>query len=181
MTYLRTSHLATAVGVHPNTVRRYGDRGILSPVTRSASGYRRFTERHLDCLRLAWLVDGSQYPGTALRHSGRRIAQVAVGGDLGAALKLASSHLELLHTERAQADLAAALLERWASGAPTSAATPATPAAADRAGRPPLGVSSRNGENRTLSCYARAYARRDNGVGSGATLRFCPLPDCLWY
>lgn len=53
MHYLRTSDLARAVGVHPNTVRRHVDRGLLPPVERSPSGYRRFTPRHLDCLRLA--------------------------------------------------------------------------------------------------------------------------------
>jgi hypothetical protein len=35
-----------AVGAHPNTVRRYVDRGIPPPVERSPSGYRRFTQRH---------------------------------------------------------------------------------------------------------------------------------------
>ena len=52
MKYLRTSDLAKAVGVHPNTVRRYVDWGLLPPVEHSPSGYRRFTQRHLDCLRL---------------------------------------------------------------------------------------------------------------------------------
>ncbi|HEY4035742.1 MAG TPA: MerR family DNA-binding transcriptional regulator [Ktedonobacteraceae bacterium] len=54
MKYLRTSDLAKAVGVHPNTVRRYVDRGLLPPVEHSPSGYRRFTQ----CLLIAcvWLV-----------------------------------------------------------------------------------------------------------------------------
>jgi len=38
MSYLYTSELARAVGVHPNTVRRYVERGILPPVERSSSG-----------------------------------------------------------------------------------------------------------------------------------------------
>jgi hypothetical protein len=50
MKYLRTSDLAKTVGVHTNTVRRYVDRGLLPPVESSQSGYRRFTQRHLDCL-----------------------------------------------------------------------------------------------------------------------------------
>src|SRR5438034_3864185 len=40
MKYLRTSDLAKAVGVHPNTVRRYVDWGLLPPVEHSPSGYR---------------------------------------------------------------------------------------------------------------------------------------------
>jgi DNA-binding transcriptional MerR regulator len=121
MKYLRTSDLAKAVGVHPNTVRRYVDRGLLPPVERSSSGYRRFTQRHLDCLRLASQVYCSQYPGKAIHQSGIRIIQATVSGNLGDALELAYSHLALVQSERAQADLAAGLLEHWAFGAPADA------------------------------------------------------------
>ena len=55
--FLRTSDLAKAVGIHPNTVRRYVDWGLVPPVERSPAGYRRFTQKHLDCLRLAQ-IDG---------------------------------------------------------------------------------------------------------------------------
>lgn len=121
MHYLRTSELASAVGVHPNTVRRYVERGFLPPVERSLSGYRRFTERHLDCLRLTRLVFSNVYPGKAIYQSGLRIIQVTANGDLGGALELAYRHLALVQSERAQADVAAGLLERWALGAPTDA------------------------------------------------------------
>lgn len=123
MKYLRTSDLARAVGVHPNTVRRYVDRGILPPVERSLSGYRRFTERHLDCLRLAHQVYGLPYPGKAIYQSGARLIEVVVNGDLGGALELAYQHLALVRSERAQADVAAGLLERWALGTPADATT----------------------------------------------------------
>ncbi|GAP12914.1 predicted transcriptional regulator [Longilinea arvoryzae] len=119
--FLRTSDLARIVGVHPNTVRRYAERGILPPVERSPSGYRRFTRRHLDCLRLAHLVYNGQYPGKAIYKSGVRIVQVAASGDLGGTLELAYGHLALVRSERDQADVAARLLERWAFGAPVDA------------------------------------------------------------
>jgi DNA-binding transcriptional MerR regulator len=118
---MRTSDLARAVGVHPNTVRRYVDRGILPPVERSLSGYRRFTQRHLDCLRLSRLVYSNVYPGRAIYQSGERIIHVAASGDLGGALELGYTHLALVQSERAQADAAAGLLERWAMGTPTDA------------------------------------------------------------
>ncbi|MGZ3680510.1 MAG: MerR family DNA-binding transcriptional regulator [Ktedonobacterales bacterium] len=121
MNYLHTSDLAKSVGIHPNTVRRYVDRGLLPPVERSPSGYRRFTQCHLDCLRLACLVYRSQFPGRTIFQSGMCILQAAVGGDLGGALELAYSHLALVQAERAQADVAADLLERWAFGAPADA------------------------------------------------------------
>jgi DNA-binding transcriptional MerR regulator len=99
MSYLRTTDLARAVGVHPNTVRRYVDRGLLPPVARSPSGYRRFTPRHLDCLRLACQVYCIPHPGRALRESGARIVRAAVPGDLARALELAHQHLALVRSE----------------------------------------------------------------------------------
>lgn len=117
MSYLRTSDLARAVGVHPNTVRRYAERGILPPVERSPAGYRRFTQRHLDCLRLAYQVYVRYYPGKALFQSATRIVQANVSSDLAGALSLAHRHLALVHAEQAHAEIAADLLERWVFGA----------------------------------------------------------------
>src|SRR5207253_2161517 len=120
MKYLRTSDLARAVGVHPNTVRRYVDRGLLPPVAYSPAGYRRFTERHLDCLRLAHQVYCNQYPGKGIYQSGVGIVQAAARGDLAGALECARRHLALVQAERAQAEIAADLLERWAVGTPVN-------------------------------------------------------------
>jgi MerR family regulatory protein len=121
MKYLRTSDLAKAVGVHPNTVRRYVDWGLLPPVEHSPFGYRCFTQRYLDCLRLASQVYCNQYPGKVIHQSGVRIIQATVSGDLGGALELAYSHLALVQSERTQADVAASMLESWAFGAPADA------------------------------------------------------------
>jgi DNA-binding transcriptional MerR regulator len=114
--YLRTSDLARAVGVHANTVRRYIDWELLPPVERSPSGYRLFTQRHLDCLRLARMVYGGEYPGRAIRQAGVQVVHCAADGDLGGALELAYRCLVLIQSERAQAEAAVRLLERWAQG-----------------------------------------------------------------
>jgi DNA-binding transcriptional MerR regulator len=136
MTYLRTSDIARAVGAHPNTVRRYVDRGLLPPVERSPAGYRRFTPRHLDCMRLARLVYRPPYAGTAMLQSAIRILQTAVAGDPADALERAHRHLALVRSERAQADLAVALLERWAFGPPlTSDAEAGTTSPPQRIGQ----------------------------------------------
>ena len=50
--YLKTSDIAKIVGVHVNTVRLYEDKGFLSPVPRSKSGYRLFTPLHLEQMRI---------------------------------------------------------------------------------------------------------------------------------
>lgn len=125
MKHLSTSQLAKAVGVHPNTVRRYEEKGFLPPARRSPSGYRRFTGRHLDCLRLTRLVFSDLFPGKAIYESGLHMIHVTAGGDLGGALELAYHHLALVQSERAQAEAAVSLLERWALGAPADATSQA--------------------------------------------------------
>jgi len=112
--YLRTSDLARAVGIHPNTVRLYAEWGVLPPVERSPSGYRLFTQRHLDCLRLARMVYAAPYPGRGFRALGNQIIQHAVEDDWTGALGKAHEHLLAVNAELAHADQAANLLEHWA-------------------------------------------------------------------
>lgn len=117
MKYLSTSDLARVVGVHPNTVRRYVEWGLLPPVQRAPNGYRRFTQKHLDCLRVTRLIYGTTYyPGKTIRLSESKIIQSAVADDWGGALERAYAHLALVQSERAQAESAVMLLERWATG-----------------------------------------------------------------
>lgn len=112
--FLRTSDLASAVGVHPNTVRRYIDWGLIPPVERSPSGYRLFTQHHLDCLRLARMIYAAPYPGRGFRALGNEIVQCAVIEDWQGALEKAHEHLLVVNAELEQADQAANLLEHWA-------------------------------------------------------------------
>jgi DNA-binding transcriptional MerR regulator len=117
--FLRTSDLARSVGIHPNTVRLYVDWGLIPPVDRSPSGYRRFTQRHLDCLRLARMIYAADYPGRVLRGSGNKIIQSAVAGDWVAALEQAHRHLTQVKAELVHAEAAVTLLEQWAQGIET--------------------------------------------------------------
>src|SRR5512145_2446635 len=110
----RTSQIARAVGVHPNTVRLYADWGLIPPVERSPNGYRIFTQRHLDCLRLARTVYAAPYPGRGFRALGSEIIQRAVVDDWHGALEKAHEHLDLVKAELKQADTAADVLEHWA-------------------------------------------------------------------
>jgi len=120
--FLRTSDLSRAVGASPNTVRRYVERGLLPPVDRTPKGYRRFNEWHLDCLHVARAFYTNAYPGRAIRASGMRVVKAAVADDWVRALHLADDHLALVRAERARANDAVALLERWANAAATAEA-----------------------------------------------------------
>jgi DNA-binding transcriptional MerR regulator len=121
--YLRTSEVADAVGVHPNTVRKYEDWGLLPPIPRTYSGYRKFTEAHVDQMRLARMAFEGQWPGRAIRNSVVALVKQAASGDLGGALEMAYEHMALVHAEQAQAESAIRLLERWAGGAVADATT----------------------------------------------------------
>ncbi|MGE5373570.1 MAG: MerR family transcriptional regulator [Bacteroidota bacterium] len=112
--FLRTSDVARLVGVHPNTVRKYGDWGLIPPVERSPSGYRLFTQQHLDCMRLARLVYSAPYPGRGFRALGNEVIQRAVIEDWQGALEKAREHLALVQRELKSAEHAADLLEHWA-------------------------------------------------------------------
>jgi DNA-binding transcriptional MerR regulator len=114
--YLRTSDIAKAVGVHPNTVRLYEEWGFLPPIPRSASGYRLFTEAHRDQMRLARMALHGPWPGRAIKQSAGELVRQAASGDLGGALEGAYNHLALVQAERAQAEAAVDFLERWARG-----------------------------------------------------------------
>lgn len=46
--YYKTSEVAKAAGVHPNTVRLYEALGLLQPVRRGNNKYRLYTLAHLE-------------------------------------------------------------------------------------------------------------------------------------
>ncbi len=112
---LRTSDLAKEVGIHVNTVRLYESWGLLPPVPRSPSGYRRYTGAHLAQLRLARAVFDGALVGRIKKAAGAMVEQAA-RGDLSGALERAHAILALAQAERAQAEVAATFLEHWARG-----------------------------------------------------------------
>ncbi|MGI5837454.1 MAG: MerR family transcriptional regulator [Chloroflexota bacterium] len=113
--YLRTTEVARAVGVHPNTVRLYEEWGFLPPIPRSPKGYRLFTEHHVDLMRLARTALHFPYPGGKGPVLG--LVKCAVEGDITRALELAHRYLDQVKAERGHAEAAAEVMERWAEGA----------------------------------------------------------------
>jgi DNA-binding transcriptional MerR regulator len=112
--YLKTSEIAEQVGVHVNTVRLYEERGYLSPVRRTATGYRLFTPLHLEQMRLAHLA--LQWPYSGDKQLIIDLLHYVVNGDLGMAIELAYEYLINVRIERTRAEAAADFLERWAQG-----------------------------------------------------------------
>ncbi len=120
--YLRTSELAKAAKIHPNTVRLYEQWGLLPPAERNPfNNYRRFTQRHLDqillvrqALRFTWLSGD-------VHETVYEIIAQGVQDNLGGALELAYNLLSQVQAERAQAEAAVRYLERWVEGVPPDA------------------------------------------------------------
>lgn len=112
--YLRTSDIARLVGVHPNTVRLYEEKGYLPPVPRSKAGYRRFTTLHLEQMRLAHLV--FSWPHIFSWQVVHNLVTYAADSDLGMAMELAYEYLTLVRIERTRAEAAVEFVERWARG-----------------------------------------------------------------
>jgi DNA-binding transcriptional MerR regulator len=114
---MRTSEIANAVGVHPNTVRLYEEWGFLPPIPRTASGYRMFSQAHLNQMKLARLAMQFTWLGGVIRDTARAIIFQGAAGDLGGALERVFQLRALVDSERALAESAASFLERWAGGA----------------------------------------------------------------
>lgn len=123
---LRTSDVARAVGLHPNTVRRYEEWGFLPPIPRAPNGYRQFTAQHVDQMRLARLALRISWMGGAIRRRAYDVIYSGAQDDLPGALHSAERLVEMVHEERQHAQAAADALDRWAQGEKTSA-SPSTP------------------------------------------------------
>jgi DNA-binding transcriptional MerR regulator len=129
---LYTSAVAAAVGAHPNTVRLYEEWGLLPPVERSPSGYRLFTPAHVDHMRLAWTLLHTDYVGRDLRRRARELVISAADGHLRKALDLARQYVSAVQEERAQAEAAVQIVERWAARLGAQSIGRRRPAGAER-------------------------------------------------
>ena len=114
--YIRTSEIAKAVGVHPNTVRLYEEWKLLPPIPRTPAGYRMYNEAHLDQMRLARLAMKFTWMGGEIRKTAYQMVYHGADGDLGGALEIAFQLKVLIQAENVQAEAAADFLENWAQG-----------------------------------------------------------------
>lgn len=119
--YLRTSDIARAVRVHPNTVRLYEAWGFLPPASRSSAGYRRFTRFHLNQMRLARMALPDHWPGSNICRLLVALVRHSATGDIPGALEMARAHLRLVQTERNYTEQAVEVLTAWVATVPLPA------------------------------------------------------------
>ncbi|MGE5397986.1 MAG: MerR family transcriptional regulator [Chitinophagales bacterium] len=114
--YIKTSEIAKVVGVHPNTVRLYEEWGFLPPIPRNDKGYRLYTLDHLEQMRLARIALRCEFVEGNIREHAAAIVRAAANGDLDQAAGKANEHLSHIREERAKAEEALALCQKWLNG-----------------------------------------------------------------
>jgi DNA-binding transcriptional MerR regulator len=110
---LRPVDLARLAGVSTQQIRNYEDAGVLPPATRTASGYRTFTEVHRRAL-LAYRTLVKGYGPVAATQ----IMRTVHAGDVPGALALVDATHAALHTERTELRAANEALEALARAEP---------------------------------------------------------------
>lgn len=121
MKHYKTSEIARLFAIHPNTVRLYEEWGLLPPVSRTPSGYRLFTQAHVDQIRLIRMVFKCTMFGRGIKKTAYQIIHLASEGNFWSALENALHLQNLIDTEGHQAEEAERFLEAWASRAAAEA------------------------------------------------------------
>lgn len=98
---MRTIDLARQVGLSAQQVRNYEAMGLLPVAERDASGYRRYTPRHLDALLTVRAMIAARYHATSIEEA-MRAAHV---GDADTVLALVDARYAALDRERRQVEL----------------------------------------------------------------------------
>ncbi len=115
MKYYKTSEIAKAVDLHPNTIRLYEEWGLLPEVPRSPSGYRLFTQDHMDQVKLIRLVLKCTVFSREIKHTAYEVITLSARGSYSEALDSAERLKVLLQNECRQAEEAERFLEEWGS------------------------------------------------------------------
>ncbi len=114
MKIMHTSEIAKAAGVHPNTIRMYEQWGLLPVVPRSPTGYRLFTQEHLDQVKLIRLMMRCTMFGKGIRKNAYQVLHLSAEGCFSEALQCARALRDMIETECHQAEEAENFLEQWA-------------------------------------------------------------------
>ena len=111
----KTSEIAKAAGVHPNTVRLYEDLGLLQPVRRGNNNYRLYTLAHMEQMRLARIALRRGFVEGNIRKRAISIIKTSAKGTLKLALEEAYDYLAHIKNEQDKADEALIILQKWMS------------------------------------------------------------------
>lgn len=109
-----TKEIADLVHVHVNTVRMYEKLGQISKAERKANGYRVFTSKHLDEMKLARLAFPGPYPVSS--RSLFDMVHAFIEEDILNALKYAKQYKALVIEEQEKSRESLRTLDQWYKG-----------------------------------------------------------------
>lgn len=112
----KTSEVAAAIGIHPNTVRLYEEWGLIPRPRRKENGYRVFTDFHIRQIQLARTAFQIEILQNGLRKQIVQMVKKSAAGDFDGAITLTKSYLEQLRVERSNAEEAIQLVRQILSG-----------------------------------------------------------------
>jgi DNA-binding transcriptional MerR regulator len=92
------------IGVHPNTIRFYEEMKLLPVIPRTESGYRVFSDRHLEQLWLLRTAFRAEIISDRLRQEVYQIVKTAAKNDIDGAYRDTLQYLEHIREEKAKAE-----------------------------------------------------------------------------
>ena len=112
----RTTEVATAIGIHPNTVRLYEKLGLIPKPERQTNGYRIFTEFHIQQFILARTAFQIEVLQSGLRKKIVSVVKLSANKKFEQAIALTQEYLDGLLTERHNAEDAIQIVQDILSG-----------------------------------------------------------------
>lgn len=94
-----TSQIAKIINVHPNTVILYEKWGHIEEVKRKPNGYRIYTEKHLEQMKLARMLLKGEIIKLEFRMRSLDIIKAVVDGNFNLALSKAKAYLLFIKSE----------------------------------------------------------------------------------
>ena len=111
-----TTEVARNVGIHPNTVRKYEEWGLIPLAERKSNGYRMFTEFHIEQFRLARIAFQIELLQNGLRKKALETIKLSAKRDFDKALTFAKEYQSQIQREQRNAEEAISIAKQILSG-----------------------------------------------------------------
>ena len=112
----RTTEVATAIGIHPNTVRLYEKLGLIPKPERQSNGYRNFTAFHIQQFILARTAFQIEVLQSGLRKKIVSVVKLSANKNFEQAIALTQEYLDGILIERHNAEEAIQIVQDILSG-----------------------------------------------------------------
>ena len=112
----RTTEVATAIGIHPNTVRLYEKLGLIPKPERQSNGYRIFTAFHIQQFILARTAFQIEVLQSGLRKKIVSVVKLSANKNFEQAIALTQEYLDGILIERHNAEEAIQIVQDTLSG-----------------------------------------------------------------